>query len=153
LAALAVLASCGLGRGADPPPAKKDLPKPLPKEIVAAWKKAGAQVGWMRVEESGSIRFLPEEKGVAGDLPALRFSPWKRGVSGTLPAPAAAFGLDLSRTEVTDAGLNALAGFQSLQALNLGATEVTDAGLKALAGLKRLQTLRLFFTNVTDEGL
>src|SRR6266404_7069124 len=45
-AALAVLASCSLfaGAGAD----KKETPKPLPPEIVKAWRNAGAQVGWMK---------------------------------------------------------------------------------------------------------
>ena len=43
-AALAVLASCSLfaGAGAD----KKETPKPLPPDIVKAWRNAGAQVGW-----------------------------------------------------------------------------------------------------------
>ena len=40
MAAVAVLATCGLA-GAGPPPAKNDLPEPLPKPIVEAWKKAG----------------------------------------------------------------------------------------------------------------
>jgi hypothetical protein len=48
LAALAVLASCGLGVFADAEPDKKDAPKPLPPETVKAWRDAGAHVGWMK---------------------------------------------------------------------------------------------------------
>ena len=35
------------------PPAKADLPQPLPADIVAAWKKAGFEVGWMSVARFG----------------------------------------------------------------------------------------------------
>ncbi len=34
---------------AGPPLAKTDAPKPLPENIVTAWKEAGAEVGWLRV--------------------------------------------------------------------------------------------------------
>jgi hypothetical protein len=154
MAALVLLATCGLGGvAAAPAPAKRDAAKPLPEKIVAAWQKAGAQVGWMRVDTFVRIRFRSEKEGVAGDLPAFRFSPSKAGVLARLPAPAAAFGLDLRGTDVTDAGLKELAGFKSLHALNLGGTDVTDAGLKELAGLQSLQTLSLGGTEVTDAGL
>jgi hypothetical protein len=49
-----------------------------------------------------------------------------------LPIPPVAFGLDLSSTPVTYAGLKELAGLKSLQTLSLSRTQVTDAGLKEL---------------------
>jgi hypothetical protein len=81
VAVLAVLVNGGspgaaLGQG----PGK--LPAALPPELVAAWKKAGADVGWMRVNESGILRFLSDKAGKAGDVPAFRFSSWKKGVLG-----------------------------------------------------------------------
>ena len=70
-----------------------------------------------------------------------------------LPAPAAPFGLNLSGTQVTDAGLKELDGLKNLHTLHLGGTKVTDRGLKELVGLKNLHTLDLSFTAVTDAGL
>src|SRR5713226_1401568 len=153
IAALGVLATCSLTGFADPPPAKTDAPKPLPKAIVEAWKEAGAEVGWLRPDKFGFLEFDQNKEGKPGDLPAFHF-PWQEGRLAKLPTPTMAFGLDLSGTQVTDAGLKDLAGLKSLQMLNLYyASRITDAGLKELAGLKNLQTLYLGFTKVTDAGL
>ncbi len=51
--------------------------------------------------------------------------------------------LDLSRTQVTGAGLEHLKGLTQLEKLNLYKTQVTDAGLVHLKGLKQLQSLTL----------
>src|SRR5438132_7315058 len=150
MAALAMLAVCALSGTAGPAPGKKGPRVALPAEIVTAWKKAGAEVGWMR---EGTFAFVPEKEGVDGDLPAFRFSLLKKGLLAKLPAPAAAFGLDLRETPTTDAELKELAGLENLQTLSLSENQVTDAGLKGLAGLKNLQTLSLYGTKVTDVGL
>src|SRR5439155_1197816 len=99
LAMLAVLASCDqgvfVGAGAD----KTEAPKPLPPEIVKAWRGAGADVGWMKnvpPRRSGYEFWDPwREKGEAGAMPAFRFPDRNaRGVLGKLPDPGMAFGLD-----------------------------------------------------------
>ena len=104
------------------PDAKIDQPQPLPEDIVAAWKAAGAKVGWMRGVPAFSMEFLfedtefvREKEGKPGDLPAFRFYSWQEGRLAKLPVPAAAFGLDLHGTEVTDAGLKELAGLKSFK--------------------------------------
>ncbi len=61
--------------------------------------------------------------------------------------------LDLSRTAITDAGLNALATMPNLEHLDLRDTAVGDAGVAALAPLANLRTLGLYGTAVTDEGV
>jgi hypothetical protein len=86
--------------------------------------------------------------------------------------------LSLDGTEVTDAGLSALAGRnlpvlsipkqaqtdlglknylaavrQAPSDLSLSGWRITDAGLKELAGLKHVHTLNLNNTLVTDAGL
>jgi internalin A len=136
----------------------KEAEKPfraIEKKTKAAWREAGAEVGWMRADKFGELQFLPENKDMAGDLPAFKFSTWKDGLLAKLPAPAAAFGLDLymGGFYVTDAAMKELAGLKNLQILNLDSTSVTGAGLKELAGLKNLKTLNLAETKVTDAGL
>src|SRR6516162_4261566 len=155
IVAFAVFAVCGFGILADPPSAKKDPRKHLPPEIVAAWKKAGAEVGWMPVDEFRMTLFRPANAGVAGDLPAMSFSypSYKEGVLANLPIPADAFGLDFTSTLLTDAGLKELARLKSLGVLNLRQTQVTDRGLKELTRLKNLKSLHLDATKVTDAGL
>src|SRR5262249_35994386 len=50
-------------------------------------------------------------------------------------------GVDLSFTDLTDAGLKDFTTLKRLQTLNLGGTKITDVGLKGLGPLKRLETL------------
>lgn len=64
LAAFVLLVSGVLAAGfatqssvAAEPSVPKDSPKPLPKEIVRAWREAGAEVGWMGINESGLFLF------------------------------------------------------------------------------------------------
>jgi hypothetical protein len=61
--------------------------------------------------------------------------------------------LDLSATEVGDAGLAHLRGFRSLCELNLANTFVTDSGLRNLNDLTGLKRLDLSMTRVDDSGL
>ena len=124
-----LLAQPGPGQ---PPTSKGELPQPLPAEIVKAWQEAGANVGWVRVNEYGFFEFVFEDAGKPGDVPTFHFAEWKAGVLGRLPPPAAGFGLSISGTKVTDAGLKELAGLTSLQTLVLNDTEVTDAGIAEL---------------------
>ena len=57
LAALLMLAiGAGTGRAAH-----TDPPQPLPKNIVTAWKEAGAEVGWLRPSQAGYFWFVWEE--------------------------------------------------------------------------------------------
>jgi hypothetical protein len=44
-----VFAALGTGR-AGAPPGISEGPKPLPQQIVTAWKEAGAKVVWLRAE-------------------------------------------------------------------------------------------------------
>ena len=67
---------------------KPPAPKPLPENIVKAWKEAGATVGWMRVRPVGFLEFVPEDAGKPGDLPAFYFSERRgteREIEETLP--------------------------------------------------------------------
>ena len=149
LLASGTLASCKM---AEQPP-KQDPPQPLPKEIVTVWEKAGARPGWLGLDSSRLLVFRKEANGLTDEVSGFQFGVWRDGIVAKLPAPAAPFGLNLSGTQVTDAGLKELAGLKNLHTLNLNFTPVTDAGLKELADLKNLHTLDLSFTAVTDAGL
>jgi hypothetical protein len=106
-------------------------PKPLPPEVVRAWEKAGAEVGWMGSVEAGVLRFRAGDEGKAGEVPGFRFV-WKAGVLPKLAPPAAPFGLDIGLAfKVKDADLKELAALKHLQMLSLShASKVTDAGVK-----------------------
>jgi hypothetical protein len=114
-------------------PDDKDLPKPLPEKVVKAWKDAGAVAGWMKVDESGLLKFI--EKPEAGAIPAFRFAKWKDGVVPKLPVPESSFGIDLSKTDVDDAGLKEMSKLKTLTSLTLCETKVTDAAVEALRKL------------------
>jgi mono/diheme cytochrome c family protein len=55
---------------------------------------------------------------------------------------------ELARTQITDNGLVALAGFANLRHLDLAYTRVTSAGVARLTPLVKLQTLNLVATKV-----
>ena len=113
-------------------PAAAAPPKPLPEEVRTAWEKAGAQSGWLGVTGFRRLIFRPgTEKAQEGDVPTFKFYKWHPGELAKLPPPEAAFGLDLSNTKVTDAGLKELADLKQLQVLFLG-TNVTNAGKDTL---------------------
>jgi len=63
------------------------------------------------------------------------------------------FALMLGRTEVSDAGMVHLEGHVNLKALQLTETQVTDAGLAHLTGMTELAKLELADTRVSDAGL
>lgn len=152
-----------------------DPPKHLPEEIVTAWREAGAEVGWMRLNEQGQLAFFSD----LGQVPAFKlFGARGEGALARAPDPGTAFGLcfdpsfpvtdarlkglarltslqllDLDGALVTNVGLTELAGLKGLQLLNLHRTAVSDAGLKTLAELTNLRSLDLSNTQVTDAGL
>jgi hypothetical protein len=124
-------------------------------KVVAAWEKAGAEFGWMSVDENGLLYFVPERpKGV----PAVPTFTAKKGESSLplreLPAPGAPFGLKMFGLEpLTDADWKALAGFEHLHSLSIMFMGVTDARVKELAGLPKLQVLVLDHSQVSGTGV
>ena len=114
---------------------------PLPPEVIIAWKKAGASIGWMDRQYGWfHTGWFHTEEGKPGEVPAFRFTKLDPKALRQLPRPDRAFGLCLSYTRVSDADLQGLADLKFLQVLEVGES-VTNEGLKELAGLKSLQTL------------
>src|SRR5439155_954434 len=101
--------------------------------------------------EAGTIWFQPGRDHAEKGLPGFRLA---RFPQAKLPEVTVPFGLELNRSDVTDAGLKNLAGLGKLSMLGLrGARGVTDAGLKELSGLKNLAALHLRGTRLTDAGV
>ena len=61
--------------------------------------------------------------------------------------------LDLTMAQVTDDGMQSLAGMTKLRKLYAGELRITDKGVRPLADLQELEELRLGGTGVTDAGL
>lgn len=61
--------------------------------------------------------------------------------------------LDLSVTDIADAGLSFLSAFSHIQSLNLFSTKVTDDGLEHVAKMEGLVELDLCGTEISDAGL
>jgi Leucine-rich repeat (LRR) protein len=176
LCVLAAFAGClavGLVRADEP-----KAPKPLPKEITDAWKKAGAEVGWFGPTTSGGHKFWVRDEGRVEELPAFWFPTWKAGAARMLPAPREPFALSVSAMEATGAGLTALSKFPNLQSLDIFVGKLkdpeqlelgnfkelrtlvigcdyglTDRALNGLGKLKDLRTLSLGSEEVTEAGL
>lgn len=61
--------------------------------------------------------------------------------------------LNLAGSQVTDAGLAALAGMPRLTSLHLERTGISDPGIAHLSGAQNLEYLNIFGTKVTDASL
>ena len=79
---LGLIATCAQWSVANAGDDSKVVAKPLPPGIVKAWRDAGAEVGWMKMDSSGYVRFYPLDAAKAGALPAFRFSKWNAGAIG-----------------------------------------------------------------------
>ncbi len=105
---------------------------------------------------------------VLRDLGLLHALPLAKGKDGKRPHSAEQIvSLDLSDTDITEAGLKELAGLKNLASLKLAARRVgltpgtnvpqpgpiTDKGLKELASLTNLTALDLRSSAVSDAGL
>ena len=70
-----------------------------------------------------------------------------------VPLAANIIQLDLSNSDVSDAGLSHISGMLSLEKLYLQNTSVSDKGVVYLSSLARLSYLNLYGTAVTDASL
>ena len=161
---VALLMACALEAVASAQTETKAAPKPLPPEVVKAWRDAGFDVGWMRdvpPPQSPAWGFWRpwREKGETGAIPA--FGQPERNAGGVLeklPDPATPFGLDFHCGWEAGVTLKELAKLRNLQSLNIGAVRSPDrrqayADFKELAELKNLRALYLFYMPVTDADL
>jgi internalin A len=123
-------------------------------KVVEAWKKAGAQFGWLAHEMGSSgPTFTPDRPKNPQAVPAFRIEAQTLPKVKDLPVPAVPFGLDFSSVMATDADLKNIAGFTKLHILDLFMTTITDEGVKELAKLDQLHALYLDSTKIGDVGI
>ena len=142
------LAASGVAVAAD-----VEAPKPLPADIVAAWKKAGAEVGWMSVRQA-QLGVDTEGKPPTGGIPGFRLVGAEHlNALGTLPSPDVAFGLEVGRMPLRDVDLKKLARFKKLRGLLIWGTKITEAGPKELVAFEELRWLSIGVNDLTESGL
>lgn len=136
-----------------------DAPVARPVQPVAPsapdWRPLAAEI--QRLQRQLGLKLVPRSQHVTDGLVLRTASAPRRFDDDTLVAlaPVAALIVDaeLARTNVTDAGLRTLAGFQNLRALDLSRTRVTSQGLAALTALPALDALNLTDTAVDNDGV
>ncbi|MDW8223592.1 MAG: hypothetical protein RMJ82_11645 [Gemmatales bacterium] len=108
----------------------KEAP-PLPEHIVRAWRDADAVVGWIGRDSRLAFTCFNTVKDpdMVDAVPAFSIGGWRAGLLAQLPDPGIPFGLDLSWSRITDAGLKELAALKNLSSLYNSATPITEAGL------------------------
>jgi hypothetical protein len=136
--------------GAEPKPPAFEATGGIDPKVITAWEQAGATFGWEVPEYGGDsgetlleTEFVPARPKDAPCLPA--FSAAKKGLRGlsALSAPGAPFALNLHGSPLTEADLEALAGFRHLRSLSLVATQLRDSSLSAVGGLRQVEVLKL----------
>ncbi len=117
--------------------------KPAPTDAIAKVTDAGGRVTPLAAGNPLlRVDFLAERDNTTDE---------KIGAIGSIRENVAQ--LDLSRTQITDAALQQLAGFPRLTRLDLHSTKISDSGIKHLSGLKNLTYLNLYDTRVSDAAL
>ncbi len=124
----------------------------LGREVVIAWRKAGAEIGWMKADSHWLLFSQGNRSGVL-DLPAFQFQVVRKGALASLPSPKVPFGLDLEGTHMIDEAVEDLVHLKTLRALSLALNNVTEARAGRVARLKDLQALDLSRTEVAAIGL
>lgn len=110
---------------------------------------------WAAVTEAGGrvTRLTPGSPLLSVDFRLAREKATDKSLASLAGIEKHVIHLDLSRTAVTDAGLDTIEDAANLLRLNLSQTSIGDAALSHLAGLTGLRSLNLYSTEVGDAGL
>jgi len=155
----------GEEEGTGPPPPPPVLPKP-DAAAVAGLRMRGAVVQEVMTGSNGLYVSLVQATAVDDSLLLLLGMLREQAIEVrapgldlgdmsflSLPAFPNLRRLDLSRTRLSDAGLQHMERFPALEALNLYGTQVGDGIAESLAPCRRLRKVFLWRTAVTDAGL
>ena len=118
--------------------------QPRAREIAALEKSLGVRlVPRSRVATDGLILRTASAPGRCTDAVLARLEPIAELIVDA----------ELARTKVTDAGMETLASFDNLRAVDLTRTAVTSAGVTALTRLPKLENVNLTSTAVDEAGV
>ncbi|MBK1825797.1 c-type cytochrome domain-containing protein [Haloferula rosea] len=152
-----------------PAEVKEAVSKLVPPEVAAAEAAAAtsaqeeeakarealaAEVEKLQEVFPSALNFESQQSsGVTFTAVSMRKNFGDEELAKLAPLAPALVSVDLSATQVTDAGLLSLADASKLKMLRLSETQVTDAALEAVAGMVALESLNLYGTKVTNEGV
>ena len=152
-----------IGSGASATKPLADFPTaPVPQlanaphvPLAPDWRPHAAAIA--ALENELGVKLVPRSQRATDGL-ILRTASAPRRCDDTALAklaPVAALIVDaeLARTQVTDAGLHALAAWENLRSLDLTRTSISSAGLAAIVNLGKLEKLNLTETAVDDSGV
>jgi hypothetical protein len=130
----------------------------IEQDVIKAYEKLGAKYGRFNALECGRITFSDGENAANEGLPGFHFNSMLQvGRLPSLPIVNVPFGISfgfgLRVNEVPNELLKELNELKNLTCLDLSFTNLNNAGLKELKDLKNLRWLYLAKTNVSDEGL
>jgi uncharacterized membrane protein len=138
-------------RKAPPPPS----PKPIVPPPAADYRPRLEQI--QALEKELGVQLVPRSQDPRDGLILRTASAPERCSDSVLVAlkPIADLVVDaeLTRTKVTDAGMQMLGDFPNLRVLDLSHTAITSRGLASLKNLNKLESLNLTATNVDDQGI
>jgi uncharacterized membrane protein len=138
-------------RKAPPPPS----PKPVVPPPAADYRPRLEQI--QALEKELGVQLVPRTQDPRDGLILRTASAPERCSDSVLAAlkPIADLVVDaeLTRTRVTDAGMQMLGDFPNLRVLDLSHTAITSRGLASLKNLNKLESLNLTATNVDDQGI
>lgn len=125
----------------------------LPVVDDAAKAKIEAALTALRARGAVAQRVAADTDAVDVNFSLLREQVGDQDLAALADLAPVLVWLNLSRTAVTDAGLERLAGLTELRRLHLAGTAVGDAGVRHLQGLGKLDYLNLYGSKVGDAGL
>ena len=119
---------------------------------LAAWRKAGAKLGWLGINEELKMEFAEQPERLKNAVPAFEYTGDVREVTHGQAAPGIPFGLNIKNKMVRNVKLPDLARLTDLQSLGLNSTLMAYEGMKDLAPLINLQSLDLSYNRLEDAG-
>lgn len=112
-----------------------------------------AAIAALRQRGAVAQRIAEGSDAIEVNLRLLRAPAADRDLELLRPLAPVLVWLDLSRSQVTDAGMAVVGSLGQLRRVHLAETAVGDAGLEHLGALRRLELLNLQGSRVTDAGL
>jgi mono/diheme cytochrome c family protein len=128
-----------------------------PPVVDPAAALAAMETSIKAINEGWSGRLMPISRSAADgiEMTAVSSGPSfdDAALAKIVPVAGDLRAVDLSRTSVTDGGLQPLATATGLKKLRLDNTKVGNAGVALLAGLPALESLNLFGTAIDDQAI